>query len=107
MLLSVTRRDLVIVGGKDGLRAWDRTSRRRLWRVELTPALPAGGKGALPSTGPEAGPTAADGDLVFFAANNHADKTCLVAGMGAATGGIRWPDSVPPLPLRPLPGAVG
>src|SRR5206468_11436462 len=94
MLLRVTapdrRRELVIVGGKDGLRAWDRTSRRRLWRVELAPALPPGGKEALPTTGPEAGPTAAAEDLVFFASNNHADKTCIVAGIEAATGDIRW-----------------
>src|SRR5213078_843096 len=98
MLLRVTapdrRRELVIVGGKDGLRAWDRTSRRRLWRVELAPALPPGGKEALPTTGPEAGPTAAAEDLVFFASNNHADKTCIVAGIEAATGDIRWPHSV-------------
>src|SRR5262249_23174021 len=50
MLLSVTARDrqrnLVIVGGKDGLRAWERTSRRRLWRVALPPPLaPGGGEG--------------------------------------------------------------
>src|SRR5207249_2883788 len=106
MLLSVTaadrRRDLVIVGGKDGLRAWDRTSRRRLWRVELTPALPAGGKEALPSTGPEAGPTAAAEGLVFFASNNHADKTCLVAGIEAATGEIRWLHSLPAFQFGPL-----
>jgi len=111
MLLSVTaagrRRDLVIVGGKDGLRAWDRTSRRRLWRVELTPALPAGGKEALPSTGPEAGPTAAAEDLVFFASNNHADKTCLVAGIEAATGEIRWLHSLPAFQFGPLSVAGG
>ena len=111
MLLSVTaadrRRDLVIVGGKDGLRAWDRTSRRRLWRVELTPALPAGGKEALPSTGPEAGPTAAAEGLVFFASNNHADKTCLVAGIEAATGEIRWLHSLPAFQFGPLSVAGG
>ena len=111
MLLSVTapdrRRDLVVVGGKDGLRAWDRTSRRRLWRVELTPALPPGGKAALPTTGPEAGPTAAAEDLVFFASNNHADKTCLVAGIEAATGEIRWLHSLPAFQFGPLSVAGG
>jgi len=111
MLLSVTpadrRRDLVIVGGKDGLRAWDRTSRRRLWRVELTPALPPGGKEALPTTGPEAGPTAAAEGLVFFASNNHADKTCLVAGIEAATGEIVWLHSLPAFQFGPLSAAGG
>src|SRR5207245_1274760 len=107
MLLSAVRRELVIVGGKDGLRAWDRTSRRRLWRVELTPALPAGGKEALPSTGPEAGPTAAAEDLVFFASNNHADKTCLVAGIEAVTGEIRWLHSLPAFQFGPLSVAGG
>src|SRR3989441_438904 len=80
MLLSVTAdrpRELVVVGGKDGLRAWDRTSRRRLWRVEVTPAPPAGGKEALPSTGPEAGPTAAAAKLGFFASHKPAHQTRL------------------------------
>jgi len=107
MLLSAARRDLVVVGGKDGLRAWDRTRRRRLWRVELTPALPPGGKEALPTTGPEAGPTAAAEDLVFFASNNHADKTCLVAGIEAATGDIRWLHSLPAFQFGPLSVAGG
>ena len=111
MLLRVTapdrRRELVIVGGKDGLRAWDRTSRRRLWRVELAPALPPGGKEALPTTGPEAGPTAAAEDLVFFASNNHADKTCIVAGIEAATGDIRWLHSLPAFQFGPLSVAGG
>src|SRR5207237_9161321 len=107
MLLRVTapdrRRELVIVGGKDGLRAWDRTSRRRLWRVELAPALPPGGKEALPTTGPEAGPTAAAEDLVFFASNNHADKTRRVAGIEAATGEIRLLHALPASHCGPLP----
>jgi outer membrane protein assembly factor BamB len=101
------RAELIIVGGKDGLRAWDRSTRRRRWHVQLTPALPIGGEEALPTTGPEAGPTAAAEDLVFFASNNHADKTCLIAGIEALSGEIRWLHSLPAFQFGPLSVAGG
>ncbi|MGH7856782.1 MAG: PQQ-binding-like beta-propeller repeat protein, partial [Candidatus Binatia bacterium] len=31
---------LVVTGGKDGLRAWDRDTKRRFWHVQLTPVIP-------------------------------------------------------------------
>jgi outer membrane protein assembly factor BamB len=111
MLLSVVhggrRRDLIVVGGKDGIRAWDRTTRRRLWRVQLTPALPPGGKESLPTSGPETGPTAAAGGLVFFASNNHQDQTCLIAALEAATGELRWLHSLPAFQFGPMSVANG
>ena len=88
-------RRLVVVGGKDGVRAWDRDRRELLWHVQLTPPLPAGGREALATTGPEAGPIAAAEGLVFFASNNHDDGGCLLAALEAASGRMRW--------LRPLP----
>ena len=98
---------LVVVGGKDGIRAWDRETRKRLWHVQLTPARPPAGGEALPTTGPEAGPTAAAGGLVFFASNNHADKGCAVAAIDAASGEIRWLHFLPAFQLGPLSVAGG
>ena len=108
MLLSAGKKRLVVVGGKDGIRAWDRDRRARLWHVQLTPALPpGGGDEALPTTGPEAGPSAAAGEVVFFASNNHADKTCLLAAIDAASGEIRWLHSLPAFQFGPLSVAGG
>jgi polyvinyl alcohol dehydrogenase (cytochrome) len=111
MLLSVMhagrRQRLIVVGGKDGLRAWDRETKQRLWRTQLTPALPPNGKEALPTSGPEAGPTAAADGLVFFASNNHQDKTCLIAAMEAATGELRWLHSLPAFEFGPMSVAHG
>src|SRR5439155_1508443 len=98
---------LLVVGGKDGIRAWDRETRKRLWHVQLTPARPPAGGEALPTTGPEAGPTAAAGGLVFFASNNHADKGCAVAAIDAASGEIRWLHFLPAFQLGPLSVAGG
>src|SRR5207253_488426 len=98
---------LLVVGGKDGIRAWDRETRKRLWHVQLTPARPPAGGEALPTTGPEAGPTAAAGGLVFFASNNHADKGCAVAALDAGSGEIRWLHFLPAFQLGPLSVAGG
>jgi len=107
-LRSGEHRSLVVVGGKDGIRAWDRQRRARLWHVQLTPARPpGGGDEALPTTGPEAGPAAAAGELIFFASNNHADQTCVLAALDAASGEIRWLHSLPAFQFGPLSVAAG
>jgi outer membrane protein assembly factor BamB len=96
-----------VVGGKGGIRAWDRESKKRLWHVQITPSrLPDSGE-VLPTTGPEFGPTAAAGGLVFFASNNHPDKTCLIAAIEAATGEIRWLHCLPAFQLGPISVANG
>ncbi len=111
MLLSVTHkgriRDLIVVGGKDGIRAWDRQTRKRIWHAQLTPALPPSGTESLPTTGPETGPTAVSDGLIFFASNNHLDKSCLIAAMDAATGEIRWLHSLPAFQFGPMSVANG
>ena len=111
MLISTTRSgsrgQLIVVGGKDGIRAWDRMTRKRLWHVQLTPSLPPNGKESLPTTGPETGPTAAAYGLVFFASNNHSDKSCLLAGLEAATGEMRWVHSLPAFEFGPISVANG
>jgi len=104
---SGSRRQLIVVGGKDGLRAWDRMTKKRLWHVQLTPSLPPNGKESLPTTGPETGPTAAAYGLVFFASNNHSDKGCLVAGLEAASGEMRWVHSLPAFEFGPISVANG
>lgn len=98
---------LIVVGGKGGIRAWDRQSKKRLWHVQTTPSrLPDSGE-VLPTTGPEFGPTAAAGGLVFFASNNHPDKTCLIAAIEAATGEVRWLHTLPAFQLGPISVANG
>jgi polyvinyl alcohol dehydrogenase (cytochrome) len=111
MLLTVMRgqqrQRLIVVGGKDGIRAWDQTSRKRLWRVQLTPAIPPGGKESLPTSGPETGPTAAADGLVFFASNNHQDQTCVIAALEAITGDIVWLHTCPAFQFGPMSVANG
>jgi len=61
----------------------------------------------LPTTGPEGGPTAAADGRIFFASNNHADRTCLLACLDAASGEIRWLHSLPAFQFGPLSVAAG
>src|SRR5215471_14855481 len=107
MLISAAGRRLIVVGGKDGIRAWDRRTHRRVWHTQLTPSLPPNATEALPTSGPETGPTAAAYDLVFFASNNHQDKGCQVAALEAATGEIRWTHTLPAFQFGPLSVAGG
>jgi len=111
MLLSVMRdgnlRNLIIVGGKDGIRAWDRQTKKRIWHVQLTPALPPGGKESLPTSGPETGPTSNANGLVFFASNNHPDKSCSIAAIDGATGDLRWIHTLSAFQFGPMSVANG
>jgi polyvinyl alcohol dehydrogenase (cytochrome) len=107
MLVRAAGADLAIVGGKDGIRAWDRKTRKRLWRTQLTPALLPGAQEALPTNGPEAGPTAAARGLVFFASNNHADQTCVLAGIHAESGDLAWVHTLPAFQFGPMSVANG
>ena len=71
--------DVIVVGGKDGLRGWDRATKKRLWEIALAPAHAENGEEALPTTGPEAGPTALADGVAFFASNLHEKKTACSA----------------------------
>jgi outer membrane protein assembly factor BamB len=100
-------RKLIVVGGKDGIRAWDRRTHHRIWHTQLTPSLPPNATEALPTSGPETGPTAAAHGLVFFASNNHQDKDCQIAALAAGTGEIRWLHTLPAFQFGPMSVAGG
>lgn len=89
--------DLVAVAGKDGFRAWNRRTRRRLWHVQTTPGSPAGGAPADPTTGPEGGPIASDGRRVYGLSNDGAAGTCVAAALDPWTGAVLWQVALPAL----------
>lgn len=82
--------DTIAVTAKDGVWAWDRRSRARLWRRRLTPATPAEGGPAGPVNGPEGGPIAG-GDRRFYVLSNDGDAGHAVAtALDARSGEVRW-----------------
>jgi outer membrane protein assembly factor BamB len=123
MLITASRNGrparLIVVGGKDGIRAWDRTTRKRLWHVQLTPAPQSVVRDARlnpqkktdeaehATTGPEFGPTASADGMVFLASNNNAAKTCQIAGLDAGSGEIRWLHCLSAFQLGPISVANG
>jgi outer membrane protein assembly factor BamB len=86
----------VIVGrrlfatNKNGIFAWDRVARRRLWHRRLTDPLLGGLKSAGPTGGPEGGPIATDGRLVYVLSNDIATMGCVAAALSPKTGEVRW-----------------
>jgi outer membrane protein assembly factor BamB len=87
--------DLVAVAGKDGFRAWNRRTRRRLWHVQTTPNSPAPGAPADPTTGPEGGPIASDGIRVYGLSNDSAAGTCVAAAIDPGKGSVLWQTTLP------------
>jgi outer membrane protein assembly factor BamB len=87
--------DLVVVAGKDGFRAWNRRTRRRLWHVQTTPNSPAPGAAADPTTGPEGGPVASDGIRVYGLSNDSAGGTCVAAAIDPWQGTVLWQATLP------------
>jgi outer membrane protein assembly factor BamB len=84
----------VFVGGKDGVRAWNRRTRRRLWHRQLTPeSLP--GQGAGPYDGMEFGPLACDGRTLYALSNDAARASHVAAALDPATGAVRWQTRLP------------
>jgi outer membrane protein assembly factor BamB len=77
---------------KDGVYAWDRIARRRLWHRQLTPAetVPELGTGAGPVNGPEGGPIASDGQRVYALSNDAARGSFSAAALDPATGAVLW-----------------
>ena len=86
---------LALVAGKDGFRAWNRHTRRRLWHVQTTPASPAAGAPADPTTGPEGGPIASDGKRAYGLSNDAAAGTCVAAAIDPWTGSVLWQTTLP------------
>lgn len=86
--------DRAFVGGKDGVRAWDRPDRRRLWHAQLTPeSLPA--QGAGPYDGMEFGPLACDGERLYALSNHAAAASHLAAALDPASGAVTWQRRLP------------
>jgi outer membrane protein assembly factor BamB len=86
---------LALVAGKDGFRAWNRRTRRRLWHVQTTPASPAPGAAADPTTGPEGGPIASDGVRAYGLSNDSAAGTCVAAAIDPWSGTVLWQATLP------------
>ena len=91
---------LALVAGKDGFRAWNRRTRRRLWHVQTTPGSPAPGAPADPTTGPEGGPIASDGVRAYGLSNDSAAGTCVAAAIDPWRARVLWQVTLPGVLLR-------
>src|SRR5262249_53609712 len=81
---------LVVVAGKDGFRAWNRFTRTRLWHTQVTPATPAPGEPADPTSGPEGGPIAFDGRHFYGLSNDSTAGTCVAVALDPPSGAVLW-----------------
>lgn len=75
---------------KDGVWAWDRRTRSRIWQRTLTPATPAEGGPAGPVNGPEGGPLAGDLRGLFALSNDGDAGHSVAASLDPRTGALRW-----------------
>jgi outer membrane protein assembly factor BamB len=92
---AVLAGDLIVVAGKDGFRAWNRFTKRRLWHAQITPATPAPGQPADPTSGPEGGPIAFDGHRVYGLSNDSTAGTCVAVALEPGTGAVLWQTTLP------------
>jgi outer membrane protein assembly factor BamB len=81
---------VIAVTAKDGVWAWDRRSRARLWQRGLTPATPAEGGPAGPVNGPEGGPIAGDARGLYALSNDGDAGHAVAAALDPRTGAVRW-----------------
>jgi len=96
----------LFAANKDGIFAWDRVRRRRLWRTRITNPLAGGLKSAGPTGGPEGGPIATDGRRVYALSNDLVSKGCVAAALAPASGGVLWRTSLP-APTFAAPALAG
>jgi outer membrane protein assembly factor BamB len=102
----------VIVGrrlfatNKDGIFAWDRVDRRRLWHTRITDPLAGGLKSAGPTGGPEGGPIATDGRRVYALSNDLASQGCVAAALAPTDGKVLWRTPLP-APTFAAPALAG
>ena len=83
---------------KDGVWAWDRLSRERLWQTQLTPSSVAPGVvPSGPTDGPEGGPIAWSGQHVIAGSNDAGRGSAVVAALDPATGDVAWRTTLPGL----------
>jgi outer membrane protein assembly factor BamB len=87
--------DVIVVAGKDGFRAWDRFSKIRLWHTQVTPATPAPGQPADPTSGPEGGPLAFDGRRIYGLSNDSTAGTCVAVALDPRSGRVLWRTPLP------------
>jgi outer membrane protein assembly factor BamB len=80
---------------KDGVWAWDRFARRRVWHRQLTPSSSAPGEPSGPSDGPEGGPLASDGFQLYALSNDGAAGTFSAAALRPNTGDVLWRRELP------------
>jgi outer membrane protein assembly factor BamB len=88
-------RRLLVAANKDGIYAWDRVARRRLWHRQLTPAISAGNSTAGPTDGPEGGPVATDGKRVYVLSNDAAHNGGVAAALEPSSGRVIWHSKIP------------
>jgi outer membrane protein assembly factor BamB len=93
--------DLVAVAGKDGFRAWNRVTKTRLWHTQVTPATPAPGQPADPTSGPEGGPLAFDGHRFYGLSNDSTAGTCVAVALDPRSGTPVWETTLPAFSFAP------
>jgi outer membrane protein assembly factor BamB len=81
---------LAVVTSKDGVYAWDRLARRRLWRRQLTAPSARRGQPSGPQDGPEGGPIATDGRRIYALSNDAAVEAFTVAALRPSDGRVIW-----------------
>lgn len=86
---------LLVATAKDGIYAWDRLSRRRLWHVQLTDPVPGGAENAGPADGPEGGPIALGREHAYVLSNDGASGGCVAAALRLRDGTVRWRRELP------------
>ncbi len=93
----------VIVGprlfatNKDGIYAWDRIRRRRLWHRRIVDPLAGGASSAGPTAGPEGGPIASDGHRLYTLSNDGISFECVAAALSPSDGRVLWSTRLPAL----------
>lgn len=92
---AVVLGSLLVATSKNGVHAWDRRTRERLWHRRLTPAIAPGEESAGPTSGPEGGPLATDGSLVYALSNDAARGACVAAALEPTDGDVVWRRRLP------------
>lgn len=88
---------LLFATNKDGIYAWDRIDRKRLWRQRITDPLAGGASSAGPTAGPEGGPIATDGRRIYTLSNDAVSYECVAAALAPSDGRILWSTTLPAL----------
>jgi outer membrane protein assembly factor BamB len=86
---------LACATAKDGVWAWDRVARKRLWHAQLTPAAGASGEAPGPTDGPEGGPLATDGLRLYVLSNDGAAGRFAAAALEPTSGTVLWRQDLP------------